>query len=256
MSPAQAQSAHTPNTTTVDAEDVAKFSRIAEEWWDANGKFKPLHRLNPVRLEYLRTQILAHTGRADGGMRPLSGLRLLDIGCGGGLISEPMARLGAEVTGIDASEKNVAVAKLHAENSGLRIDYRASAPEALATSAAPFDVVLALEIIEHVADTGAFYDTLRQLVKPGGLLIMSTINRTPQSYVKAIIGAEYVLRWLPRGTHQWSKFLRPSEMRHDLEARGFAVGDVCGVGFHPLKNKFFLDNKDLNVNFMLTASRP
>ncbi len=255
MSPAQAQSTHTPQPSTVDAQDVAKFSRIAEEWWDENGKFKPLHRMGTVRLDYLRTQILTHAKRPDEGMRPLNGLRLLDIGCGGGLIAEPMARLGAEVTGIDASEKNVAVAKLHAEKSGLSIDYRADAPEVLADSGARFDVVLALEIIEHVASTEAFYDTLRQLVKPGGLLIMSTINRTPQSYVKAIIGAEYVLRWLPRGTHQWSKFLRPSEMRRDLVARGFEVEDVCGVGFHPLKNKFFLDRKDLSVNFMLTASR-
>lgn len=255
MSLAQAQSHSSPTTSTVDAEDVARFSRIAAEWWDERGKFAPLHRLNPTRLAYLRAQIAAHTHRPDSAMAPFSGLNLLDIGCGGGLICEPMARMGAAVTGIDASAQNIAVAALHAQNQGLRIDYRAMPPEELTTSGARFDVVLALEIIEHVADTQAFYDTLATLVKPGGLLIMSTLNRTAASFAMAIVGAEYVLRWLPRGTHQWSQFLKPSELAGGITPRGFTVTDTCGITFNPLANAFSLNPRDLRVNYLLTATR-
>ena len=255
MSQPQAQSHRSSTTSTVDAEDVARFSRIADEWWDERGKFAPLHRLNPTRLAYLREQIAAHTGRADAGMTPFSGLSLLDIGCGGGLICEPMARLGASVTGIDASEQNIAVARLHAENQGLSIDYRAMPPETLAADNRPFDVVLALEIIEHVADTQAFYDTLKSLVKPGGLLIMSTLNRTAASFAMAIVGAEYVLRWLPKGTHQWSQFLKPSELAGGLTPRGFTITDTCGISYNPLSRAFSLNPRDLRVNYLLTATR-
>lgn len=249
------QSHQSSTTSTVDAEDVARFSRIADEWWDARGKFAPLHRLNPTRLAYLREQIAAHTGRPDAGITPFSGLSLLDIGCGGGLICEPMARLGANVTGIDASEQNISVAKLHAEKQGLSIDYRAMPPETLATENRQFDVVLALEIIEHVADTQAFYDTLRMLVKPGGLLIMSTLNRTAASFAMAIVGAEYVLRWLPKGTHQWSQFLKPSELAGGLTPRGFTITDTCGISYNPLARIFSLNPRDLRVNYLLTATR-
>lgn len=255
MSQPQAQSHQSSTASTVDAEDVARFSRIADEWWDERGKFAPLHRLNPTRLTYLRQQISAHSGSDAASMTPFSGLSLLDIGCGGGLISEPMARLGAQVTSIDASEQNIAVATQHAMHGGLSIDYRAMPPEDLATENRQFDVVLALEIIEHVADTDAFYDTLAALVKPGGLLIMSTLNRTAASFAMAIVGAEYVLRWLPRGTHQWSQFLRPSELAGGLTPRGFTITDTCGITFNPLSNQFSLNQLDLRVNYLLAATR-
>lgn len=255
MSQPQAQSHRFTTATTVDAEDVARFSRIASEWWDEHGKFAPLHRLNPTRLAYLREQICAHTGNSETGMTPFSGLTLLDIGCGGGLISEPMTRLGAQVTSIDASEENIAVAKLHAEKQGLSIDYRAMPPEELLAENRQFDVVLALEIIEHVADLDAFYDTLRTLVKPGGLLIMSTLNRTAASFAMAIVGAEYVMRWLPKGTHQWSQFLRPSELAAGLTPRGFTITDTCGISYNPLSRDFSLNPRDLRVNYLLTATR-
>lgn len=254
MTASQAQSHTSTHASTVDHEDVARFSAIAEQWWDPRGKFAPLHRLNPTRLAYLRAQILQHTRREDEGTTPLSGLSLLDIGCGGGLVCEPLTRLGASVTGIDASEKNIAVAKLHAEKSGLAIDYRAMPPETLAATAENFDVVLALEIIEHVADTAAFYATLRKLLKPGGLLMMSTINRTAASYAKAIIGAEYILRWLPVGTHQWSQFLRPSELAAGLAAEGFTPKPPCGICFSPFSGKFSLNPRDLSVNYFLSAT--
>ena len=217
--------------TTVDDAEIARFSAIADEWWDENGKFAPLHRLNPTRLSYLRTQILRHFSLDDASATPCNNLSLVDIGCGGGLIAEPMARLGASVTGVDASETNIAVAGLHAKNAGLSIDYRATTAEQLSLEGAKFDVVLALEIIEHVADTGFFYDAVTSLVKPGGLLILSTLNRTAKSYAISIVGAEYILRWLPRGTHTWSKFIKPSEMARDLRQRGFTVMDTKGLVF-------------------------
>lgn len=239
--------------STIDAEEVARFSRIAEEWWDLDGKFKPLHRINPLRIGYIRDQICAHFGRDSDASQPLSGLRLLDIGCGGGLICEPMSRLGAAVTGIDASEKNIAVARVHAEKSGLGVDYRAMPAEALQAEGAQFDVVLALEIIEHVADVAAFVSAASALVKPGGLMVWSTMNRTPKAWALAIVGAEYVLRWLPKGTHDWQKFIKPSELMGHLRQCGLRVSHLTGMVMHPLSFAWRLEEKDLSVNYLLTA---
>lgn len=236
----------TASKTSIDPQEVEQFSRIAEEWWDENGKFKPLHRINPLRISYIREQAEAHFGRS------MSGLSLTDIGCGGGLISEPMARLGAKVTGVDASEKNIAVASLHAKQSGLDIRYLATSAEQMNEQ---FDIVLALEIIEHVANLDVFYDALVKLVKPGGLMILSTMNRTAKSYAMAIIGAEYVLRWLPRGTHDWNKFIKPSEMARALQARGLHISDTQGMVFNPLEWKFTLNPKDLYVNYLMVATK-
>lgn len=256
MQNAATQTPHAGATTTIDAEEVARFSRIAEEWWDENGKFKPLHRLNPLRIGTIRDAACEHFLRDSASATPLSGLKLLDIGCGGGLICEPMARLGAAVTGIDASEKNIAVASLHAEQTATPISYRAATAEALVAEGAQFDMVLALEIIEHVADIDLFYDAACKLVRPGGLLVMSTMNRTAKSYLMAIVGAEYVLRWLPRGTHRWQKFIRPSEMVAALTARGVQVTDIQGLVFDPKTWKFTLNAKDLDVNYLLFAQKP
>jgi len=235
--------------TSIDPQEVEQFSRIADEWWDENGKFKPLHRINPLRISYIQSQAKQHFGREMGG------LSLVDIGCGGGLISEPMARTGAKVTGVDASEKNIAVATLHAQKSALDIRYLATSAEQLAASGEQFDIVLALEIIEHVADIDVFYDALVKLVKPGGLIILSTMNRTPKSYAMAIVGAEYILRWLPRGTHSWSKFIKPSEMSRALTTRGLAIRETQGMVFAPLEWKFTLDSKDLDVNYLMVATK-
>lgn len=247
------------SATTVDDAEVARFSAIADEWWDERGKFAPLHKLNPVRIGYLKSRILSHfTGlsAADGETAtPFGNLSLVDIGCGGGLISEPMARLGATVTGVDASPTNIAVAELHAKNAGVTVDYRATTAEQLALEGSQFDVVLALEIIEHVSDVGLFYDAICHLVKPGGLLILSTLNRTAKSYTLGIIGAEMVLRWLPRGTHSWSKFIKPSEMAAALRQRGITVADTTGITFSPLDWSFSLNAKDLDVNYLMVAHR-
>ncbi len=231
--------------TTVDAEEIERFSRIADEWWNPHGKFAPLHRINPVRIAWIRDKITAHFGK-------LEGHSLLDIGCGGGLVAEPMARLGTTVTAIDASEKNIAVAKLHAEQSGLTIDYRCTTAEALTGT---FDVVLALEIIEHVSDVEAFAAAICKLVKPGGILILSTLNRTPKSYALAIVGAEYILRWLPRGTHTWSKFLKPSEVHAHLRHNGMEVGEMTGMVMNPLTFKWEMNAKDVSVNYLLSARK-
>ena len=250
--------------STVSSEEVEKFSAMADEWWDFHGKFAPLHRINPLRTEYIKEQIIKHQ-LASTGDKPLSGLRLLDIGSGGGLICEPMARLGAEVTGIDASEKNISVSKLHAEQSGLNIDYRCTTAEDLLSTITPtasgggidsgFDVVLALEIVEHVADVELFTRSVTDLVKPGGLLIMSTINRTAKAYALAIIGAEYVLRWLPIGTHNWKKFVTPSELKAPIEAANGHVIHTTGMAINPLTFKWRMEERALNVNYLLTAKK-
>jgi 2-polyprenyl-6-hydroxyphenyl methylase/3-demethylubiquinone-9 3-methyltransferase len=262
-----------PASQTVDPEEIERFSSIAEEWWDENGKFRPLHRLGPVRLQYIRDRACAHFARDPEQMKVFSGLRLIDIGCGGGLMCEPMARLGAEVTGIDASKKNIGVASLHAEKMGLAIDYRCASPEKLVAScelqvardpatrnmqhATPsYNIVLALEIVEHVADVPAFLKACAALVKPGGLIFMSTLNRTAKSYALAIVGAEYVLRWLPRGTHSWKKFLKPSELCAGLRHERMNIEDMSGLAFNPLKNEWHLSKTDLGVNYLLTASKP
>ena len=242
--------------TTVDPAEIERFSRIAGEWWDPTGKFAPLHRLNPVRIGYIRDRAAAHRKRDALSGVPLHGLSLLDIGCGGGLLSEPMARLGARVTGVDAAPRNVAVAALHAEKQGLEIDYRQGAAEALAESGNQFDVVLALEIVEHVADAPLFLKSCGRLVRPGGLLFLSTLNRTAKAWALAIAGGEYILRWLPRGTHDWQKFLKPSEVVNGLSAGGIEAQEIVGVVSSPLSRAWTLNKRDLDVNYMLYGSKP
>jgi|APThiThiocy_cv2_1041547.scaffolds.fasta_scaffold02754_4 2-polyprenyl-6-hydroxyphenyl methylase/3-demethylubiquinone-9 3-methyltransferase len=240
---------------TIDPADVERFSQIADEWWDPAGKFGPLHRLNPVRIGYIRDRAAAHWQRDALSGRPLEGLSLLDIGCGGGLLSEPMTRLGATVTAVDASARNIAVAALHAERQGLAIDYRPGTAEALADGGAAFDIVMALEIVEHVADADLFLHSCARMVKPGGLLFLSTLNRTAKAWAMAIAGAEYVLRWLPRGTHDWKKFLKPSEVVRGLRDGGVDAREVVGVVYRPLSRSWSLNRHDLDVNYMLYGSR-
>jgi len=241
--------------TTVDPAEIERFSRIAEEWWDPAGKFAPLHQLNPVRIGYIRDRAAAHWRRDALSGSPLDGLDLLDIGCGGGLLSEPMARLGATVTGIDAAERNIATASLHAEGQDLAIDYRATTAESLAEADKRYDIVLALEIVEHVADVELFLRTCGALVKPGGLLFLSTLNRTAKSWALAIAGAEYVLRWLPRGTHDWKKFLKPSEVVRGLRGGAIEAQEIVGVVYSPLSRAWSLNKTDLDVNYMLYGTK-
>jgi 2-polyprenyl-6-hydroxyphenyl methylase/3-demethylubiquinone-9 3-methyltransferase len=241
--------------TTVDPAEIERFSRIAEEWWDPAGKFAPLHQLNPVRIGYIRDRAAAHWRRDALSGSPLDGLDLLDIGCGGGLLSEPMARLGAAVTGIDAAERNIATASLHAEGQDLAIDYRATTAESLAEADKKYDIVLALEIVEHVADVELFLRTCGALVKPGGLLFLSTLNRTAKSWALAIAGAEYVLRWLPRGTHDWKKFLKPSEVVRGLRGGCIDAQEIVGVVYSPLSRAWSLNKADLDVNYMLYGTK-
>jgi 2-polyprenyl-6-hydroxyphenyl methylase / 3-demethylubiquinone-9 3-methyltransferase len=238
---------------TVDPAEVAKFEAMAAEWWDPAGKFKPLHMLNPCRLDYIVTQICAEFGRDRSDATPFAGLRLLDIGCGGGLLSEPMARLGAEVVGADAAGRNIPVARLHAEQSGLTIDYRHTTAEAMAAAGERFDVVLNMEVVEHVADPQGFTTTCQELLNPGGLMICSTLNRTPKSFAMAIVGAEWVMRWLPKGTHEWSKFITPDELYGLIRTAGLDPVDRQGMVFNPLGWSWSLSPRDLSVNYV-TAS--
>jgi 2-polyprenyl-6-hydroxyphenyl methylase/3-demethylubiquinone-9 3-methyltransferase len=242
-------------TNTVDPAEIAKFEAMAADWWDPSGKFRPLHMMNPVRLDYICAQIDAEVGRNRRGTGPFAGLRILDIGCGGGLLSEPMARLGAAVVGADAAERNIPVAKLHAERSGLTIDYRHTTAEALAAAGEAFDVVLAMEIVEHVADPQAFVTTCRDLLRPGGLLVMSTINRNAKSFMAAIVGAEWVMRWLPRGTHDWSKFITPDELHGLIRQAGLEPVDRKGFVFNPVSWKWSISDRDLSVNYVAAAVR-
>jgi 2-polyprenyl-6-hydroxyphenyl methylase/3-demethylubiquinone-9 3-methyltransferase len=246
-----AETAH----STVDAGEIERFSRIADEWWDPAGKFAPLHQLNPVRLGFIRDRTAAHWQREPLSGSPLQGLSVLDIGCGGGLLCEPMARLGAEVTGIDAAERNLDTARRHAAGQELAIDYRATTAEALAESGVQFDIVLALEIVEHVADVDLFLRSVGRLAKPGGLVFLSTLNRTAKAWALAIAGAEYVLRWLPRGTHDWRKFLKPSEAVRGLRAGGVEAQEIVGVVYSPLSRAWSLNRRDLDVNYMLYGSK-
>ncbi len=239
--------------STVDAGEVAKFEAMAAEWWDVNGKFKPLHMLNPTRLDYITNQIAAEFGRDLKGEVPFAGLRILDIGCGGGLLAEPMARLGADVVGADAAERNIPVAQLHAEQSGLEIDYRHTTAEAMAADGEQFDVVLNMEVVEHVADPLAYLTACQQLLKPRGLMVCSTLNRNPKSYLMAIIGAEHVMRWLPKGTHEWSKFITPDELFEFIRKAGLDPVDRKGFVFNPVLWTWGLSDRDLSVNYV-TAS--
>ncbi|MGB3315632.1 MAG: bifunctional 2-polyprenyl-6-hydroxyphenol methylase/3-demethylubiquinol 3-O-methyltransferase UbiG [Albidovulum sp.] len=243
----------TPETSTVDPVEVAKFEAMAAEWWDPTGKFKPLHMMNPVRLDYITQQIAAEFGRDLTGPKPFAGFRVLDIGCGGGLLSEPMARLGAEVIGADAAAGNIPVAKVHAEEQGLAIDYRHTTAEALAVGGEVFDVVLAMEIVEHVADPQGFVTTCHDLLKPGGLMIASTINRNAKSFMAAIVGAEWVMRWLPKGTHDWAKFITPEELFALSTQAGLTPVDKKGFVFNPVSWQWSVSDRDLSVNYV-TAS--
>ena len=245
-----------PVTPSIDPAEVAKFSAMAADWWNPNGKFKPLHRFNPVRLKFIRETAERHFGLAAGLRTPLEGLRLLDIGCGGGLVCEPMARLGASVTGVDASEANIKTALTHAAEQGLKIDYRAGTAEGLlAAGEAAFDIVLNLEVVEHVADPAQFLADTARLVKPGGLMIVATLNKTAKALATAVIGAEYILGWLPRGTHDWSKFLDPEDVRTPLRGAGLEINETIGVAFQPITGQWKL-SLDTSVNYMVVARRP
>ena len=241
--------------TTIDQSEVDRFSAMAAEWWDPTGKFRPLHKINPVRLAYIRDQVCAHFGRDPKAHRPLEGLRILDIGCGGGLLSEPVARMGADVVGADASERNIGIAQTHAAQTGVEVDYRAITAEVLAEAGETFDVVLNMEVVEHVADVDFFISTCASMVRPGGLMLISTINRTFKAAALAIIGAEYVLGWLPRGTHQYEKLVRPEELEAPLSKSGMEVLERTGVFFNPLQNQWNL-SPDVEVNYMMLARRP
>ncbi|GAW35745.1 ubiquinone biosynthesis O-methyltransferase [Roseovarius sp. A-2] len=239
--------------STIDAAEVAKFEAMAAEWWDPNGKFKPLHMLNPCRLDYITSQIAAEFDRDLQVNAPFEGLRILDIGCGGGLLSEPMARLGADVVGADAAPRNIPVAQVHAEQSGLEIDYRHTTAEDMAAEGERFDVVLNMEVVEHVADPLAYLTACQQLLRPGGLMVCSTINRNPKSFAMAIVGAEYVMRWLPKGTHEWSKFITPDELYGLISQAGLTPVDRKGFVFNPVTWQWRLSDRDLSVNYV-TAS--
>lgn len=238
--------------TTIDQGEVDRFSALAAEWWNPTGKFKPLHKFNPVRLAYIRDLASSHFGGDAKANRPLEGLRVLDIGCGGGLLSEPMARMGADVMGADASEKNVMIARTHAEQSGVTVDYRAVTAEALADAGETFDIVLNMEVVEHVADVNLFLTSCAKMVRPNGLMFVATINRTIKAGAFAIFAAENILRWLPRGTHQFEKLVRPDELEAPLTAGGLTITDRTGVTFNPLTNSWNL-SRDMDMNYMIVA---
>ena len=241
--------------TTINDAEIAKFTAMAEQWWDPKGKFKPLHKFNPVRLAYIRDHLVSHFNRDLSGMRPLEGLRIVDIGCGGGLLCEPLTRLGATVTGVDAAERNIAIARIHAEKSGLSIDYRATTSEALVAAGENYDVVLNMEVVEHVDNVPLYMKSCADLVSPGGLMFTATLNRTARAYALAVLGAEYVLRWLPRGTHDWKKFLTPEEIRSLLIRNGLRPIDQTGVVYHPLADEWRA-SPDMGINYMILAARP
>ena len=242
--------------STIDPQEVAKFQAMADEWWDPNGKFRPLHLMNPCRLDYITQQIAAEFGRDLSEANPFAGLKILDIGCGGGLLSEPMARLGADVVGADAAERNLPVARLHAEQSGLNIDYRHTTAEAIIDTGERFDVVLNMEVVEHVADPLDYLTACQQLLKPGGLMICSTMNRNPKSYMMAIIGAEWVMRWLPKGTHDWRKFITPDELFALITKAGLKPVDRKGMVFNPISWRWSLSSRDLSVNYVTASLKP
>jgi 2-polyprenyl-6-hydroxyphenyl methylase/3-demethylubiquinone-9 3-methyltransferase len=245
--------------SSIDAAEVERFSKIAAEWWDPKGKFAPLHKFNPTRLAFIRDQALHRFSRNPKARRPFEGLRLLDIGCGGGLLSEPMSRLGFEVVGVDASERNIGTAGAHAAEQGVTVDYRCSTAEALLAAHETFDVILNMEVIEHVADPEQFLRDCAAMLRPGGLMIVATLNRTLKAFALAKVGAEYVLRWLPAGTHDWSKFLKPEELRGFLAPELLAGGHLAvdgpyGVVFDPLSGRWS-QSHDADVNYMMTVAR-
>ena len=240
--------------TTIDPDELAKFTAMAEDWWNPHGQFKPLHKFNPTRLAYIRDKLCAQFDRDPHADTPLQGLRLLDIGCGGGLLSEPMARLGADVVGADAAEANIKTAALHAEQQGLAIDYRAVTAEQLVVEGETFDAILNMEVIEHVADPQAFMNACGQLMRPQAIMFLATLNRTMKAFALAIIGAEYVLRWLPRGTHEWDKFITPKELENIADKAGLELFTSTGVSFNPLTDKW-RQSGDMSVNYMAVARK-
>ena len=242
------------SASSIDQAEVERFSRHAADWWDARGPMAALHKFNPVRLGYIRDKAAERFGRDTKKLDCLKGLRMLDIGCGGGILSEPLARLGAQMVGADPSKENIAVASAHAQDSGVAVDYRATTAEDLAAAKERFDVVLAMEVVEHVVDVNAFVATCASMVKPGGLMIAATLNRTLKSFALAIVGAEYVLRWLPRGTHQWDKFVTPNELELAFERGGLRVTAERGVIYNPFADRWQLSS-DMDVNYMLVAER-
>jgi 2-polyprenyl-6-hydroxyphenyl methylase / 3-demethylubiquinone-9 3-methyltransferase len=241
--------------TTINDAEVAKFTAMAEQWWDPKGKFKPLHKFNPVRLSYIREHLLAHFGRDATAMRPFEGLSILDVGCGGGLLCEPLARLGATVTGIDAAERNIAIASLHAQQSGLAIDYQATTSEALAAQGKTFDMVLNMEVVEHVDNVPLYMKSCADLVRRGGLMLTATLNRTLRARALAVFAAERVLGWLPVGTHDWNKFLTPEEIKALITRNGLVVTAQTGVVFHPLADQWRA-SPDMAINYMVMAAKP
>jgi len=241
--------------STVDAAEVARFSAIAAEWWDPRGSMRMLHRLNPVRLAFIKDTLCGQFGRNTKDLNALAGLRVLDIGCGAGILSEPLARMHADVVGVDPAAANIVAAKLHAEQGRLRLDYRASTAAALADAGERFDVVLAMEVVEHVADLNLFVRQCAQMIRPGGVMMAATINRTLKSFALAIVGAEYILRWLPRGTHRWEKFVTPDELSDAFEACGLTVLDETGVIYDLLADRWRLAS-DMDVNYMMAAQKP
>ena len=238
-------------STTINKEEIQKFSKLADEWWDVNGKFKPLHMFNPIRIEYITEKIKKHFNIKKDKIDFLEGLNILDIGCGGGLISEPMARLGANVTGIDASEKNINIASLHSEKSGLKINYLNASPENLKNNE-KFDIILNLEIVEHVDNVNLYIKSCYKLLKKNGLMFTATLNRSITSYIKAIVGAEYILRWLPIGTHDWNKFIKPEELEKFLLDENFSIVDIKGLNYNLFFNKWKKSN-DLSVNYIICS---
>jgi 2-polyprenyl-6-hydroxyphenyl methylase/3-demethylubiquinone-9 3-methyltransferase len=241
-------------SSTLDRDEVARFARLGGDWWDANGPFKPLHRLNPVRLTYIRDRLCAKFGRDAKAAQSLAGLSVADVGCGGGLVCEPLARLGAHVTGIDPGEEAIAAAKAHAEAGGIDIGYEVATAEDLVARGRSFDAVLLLEVVEHVPDVPAFLTAVAPLVKPDGLMILSTLNRTLKSYALAIVGAEYILRWIPIGTHQWDRFVTPEELRSALRGAGMTLTDTTGLVYDPFADEWRLSS-DTDVNYFATAGR-
>lgn len=253
--PFQASAPPGGSRPTLDEAELARFAALAADWWNPKGKFRPLHQIGPVRLQFVRDRLVAHFKLDHGGLAPLAGLRVLDIGCGGGLISEPLARMGAQVTGIEPKEANIKAAMAHSEPQGLGIDYRVATVEDLVAAGETFDAVVCLEVVEHVPDVGAFLKSCAALVRPGGIMVLSTINRTMKSFALAIVGAEYVLRWLPVGTHQWSRFITPDELATFARDAGLEPGRLEGMFYNPLADRWSL-SADTDVNYLMAAARP